>query len=98
MYWLTPFHYLLEGMLGLVTHDQPVRCDQSELAQFPAPAGQTCQTYAGPYAAKAGGYVTTLPSGLCGFCQYATGDQFAKSFNVYYSVRDFVSKDAVSAY
>jgi ATP-binding cassette subfamily G (WHITE) protein 2 (SNQ2) len=24
MYWLTPFHYLLEGLLGLVVHNVPI--------------------------------------------------------------------------
>nr|POF17883.1 brefeldin a resistance protein [Quercus suber] len=90
MYWLSPFKYLLEGMLGLVTHGVYVRCDDSELAQFPAPPGQTCDSYVGPYVAQAGGYVTTLDSGLCGFCQYANGDEFARSFNVYY---EFVWRD-----
>ncbi|KAK5688745.1 ATP-binding cassette transporter snq2 [Elasticomyces elasticus] len=84
MYWLTPFKYLLEGLLASVTHGQVVRCDESELARFPAPPGQTCESYAGPYVAQAGGYVTTLSDGLCGFCQYANGDEFAASFNVYY--------------
>ncbi|KAJ9620280.1 ATP-binding cassette transporter snq2 [Taxawa tesnikishii (nom. ined.)] len=84
MYWLTPFHYLLEGMLGLVTHNVPVQCDQSELASFSAPPGQTCQSYAGPYAAQAGGYIITQNNGLCGYCQYANGDEFAASFNVYF--------------
>lgn len=85
MYWLTPFHYLLEGILALITHGVPVECDQSELAQLSPPAGQSCDAYAGAYAEQIGGYVTSLPSGLCGFCQYATGDAFAASFNVYYS-------------
>jgi ABC-type multidrug transport system permease subunit/ABC-type multidrug transport system ATPase subunit len=82
MYWLTPFKYLLEGMLGLVIHDVPIQCDQSEMAQFRAPPGQTCQSYAGPYTQQAGGYVTNLGNGLCGFCQYANGDEFGASFNV----------------
>lgn len=73
-------------MLGIVIHDLPVQCAQDELAKFHAPPGQTCQSYAGPYTKEAGGYVTTLDSGLCGFCQYATGDQFGASFNVYYEV------------
>ncbi|KAK3062436.1 hypothetical protein LTS18_004054, partial [Coniosporium uncinatum] len=84
MYHLSPFTYLLEGFLGLITHNQPVRCDASELALFPAPPGQSCDSYAGPYAAQAGGYVQTQPDGLCGFCQYSSGDQFAASFNVSY--------------
>jgi len=86
MYWLTPFKYLLEGLLALVTHGIPVVCSDNELAKFSAPPGMTCQSYAGPYVTNNGGYVTTLSDGLCGFCQYATGDQFAASFNVYYAV------------
>ena len=87
MFWLTPFKYLLEGLLALVTHGIEIQCSETELARFRAPPGQTCETYAGPYVAQAGGYVTTLTDGLCGFCQYANGDQFAASFHVYYAVR-----------
>lgn len=76
MYWLSPFHYLIEGMLTLVTHNVPVVCDVTELALFSAPPGQTCDSYAGSYAQQAGGYVTTQPDGQCGYCQFATGDAF----------------------
>ncbi|KAJ5168761.1 CDR ABC transporter [Penicillium canariense] len=85
MYWLTPFHYLLEGFLGVFTHQVPVRCVEREEAHFSPPPGLTCQEYAGPYAQKSGGYVRDAANGLCAFCQYSTGDQFAASFNVFYS-------------
>lgn len=84
MYWLSPFKYLLEGLLALVLHDIPVKCTTDELATFAAPSGQTCASYVDPYIAQAGGYVVTQANGLCGFCQYASGDQYAASFNVYY--------------
>lgn len=91
MYWLTPFKYLLEGFLALLVRGQPIRCDTQELAIFPPPPGQSCQSYAGQYAQQVGGYVQTQPDGNCGFCQYATGDAFAASFNVFprYIWRDF---------
>lgn len=91
MYWLTPFHYLLEGFLGVAIHDQPVECQQGEFAMFEPPPGQTCSEYAGPYTQEAGGYVQTGADGMCQFCQYATGDQFGRGFNVSYSNiwRDF---------
>ncbi|KAF2494821.1 hypothetical protein BU16DRAFT_48838 [Lophium mytilinum] len=91
MYWLTPFKYLLEGMLALITNGVPIRCDASELALFPAPPGQDCQTYAGSFAAQTGGYVQTQPNGDCGFCQYSNGTAFAASFNIEpkYIWRDF---------
>ncbi|KAL8796510.1 MAG: hypothetical protein Q9195_001184 [Heterodermia aff. obscurata] len=85
MYWLSPFHWLLEGFLGVATHGRRVACASSEFARFAPPPGQTCQSYAGAYIAQAGGYVQDGANGLCEFCQYATGDEFAASFNVFYS-------------
>jgi hypothetical protein len=91
MYWLTPFKYLLEGFLALLLSGQEIRCDTKELAIFPPPPGQDCQSYAGQFAQQSGGYVQTQPDGNCGYCQYATGDAFAASFNVFpkYIWRDF---------
>jgi ATP-binding cassette, subfamily G (WHITE), member 2, SNQ2 len=76
MYWISPFRWLLESMLGLVTHNVPIVCEPQEMAMFNAPPGQTCESYAGPYVQQAGGYVQTLADGMCGFCQYANGDEF----------------------
>ncbi|KAJ4295394.1 ATP-binding cassette transporter snq2 [Kalmusia sp. IMI 367209] len=91
MYWLVPFRYLLEGLLALLVRGQRIECETSELAIFPHPPGQDCQSYAGSFAQESGGYVQTQPNGDCGFCQYATGDAFAASFNVFekYIWRDF---------
>lgn len=85
MYWLSPFHYLIEAFLGAAIHDQPVRCSTNEFARFAAPPGLSCDRYVGPYIAKVGGYVQTAPDGLCEFCQYATGDQFGRGFSVFYT-------------
>lgn len=88
MYWLTPFHYLLEGLLGVITHDVPVRCSPSEFAHFSPPPGQSCSSYAGPFARRRGGYVQSEPDGSCAFCQYASGNQFAENgFNVFYKYK-----------
>ncbi|KAK0388122.1 hypothetical protein NLU13_4366 [Sarocladium strictum] len=91
MYWLSPFHYLLEGFLGVAIHDKPVICTEDEFARFEAPNGQSCEEYVGPYIQEAGGYVQTGANGICEFCQYATGDEFGASFSVYYDHiwRDF---------
>jgi ATP-binding cassette subfamily G (WHITE) protein 2 (SNQ2) len=82
MYWLTPFKWILESMLALVTHDVPIVCDPQELASFGPPPGQTCAEYAGEFARQAGGYVVTQDGGLCGYCQYATGDEFVSSLSL----------------
>lgn len=79
MYWLTPFHYLLEGFLSVATHRQPVRCLEIEEANFSPPPGSTCQQYAGAYAQKAGGYTRDAGNGLCAYCQYSSGDRFVST-------------------
>lgn len=77
MYWLTPFHYLLEGLLGVVTHKRPVRCLAREEARFRLPPGfGRCQEYAGLFVRQVGGYVRDVGNGMCAFCQFANGNQF----------------------
>lgn len=78
MYWVTPFHYLLEGFLSVLTHDVPIQCLPREEARFSAPDNQTCLEYAANYAEKAGGYVTDNGDGLCAYCQFSSGDQFVR--------------------
>ncbi|KAF3937032.1 hypothetical protein ABW19_dt0210161 [Dactylella cylindrospora] len=87
MYHLSPFRYLLEGFFGVLTHDIPVICADDEFANYLAPDGQTCQEYTQQFMDQAGGYVDTLPDGSCNYCQYKVGDEYAASFNSFYSHR-----------
>jgi ATP-binding cassette subfamily G (WHITE) protein 2 (SNQ2) len=87
MYYVTPFRYVLSGFLSVAVHGQPVQCGSNEVARFPPPPGQTCESYTASFTAKAGGYVQNGTGGLCEFCQYANGDEFAAGFNVYYSTK-----------
>ena len=87
MYYLTPFRYIVDGFLGAAVHDFKVVCADNEFARFSPPAGQTCQAYVQPFIARAGGYVQDGVGGLCEYCQYATGDEFAAGFNVFYANR-----------
>ncbi|KAL9587945.1 MAG: hypothetical protein Q9203_003238 [Teloschistes exilis] len=87
MYYLTPFRYILEGWLGVAVHGRPVRCADNEFARFLAPPGQTCESYTRSFIAQAGGYVNTAVDGVCEFCQYQNGDEFAKGFDVYFSAK-----------
>ncbi|KAK7561902.1 putative ABC transporter [Phyllosticta citricarpa] len=77
MYWLSPYTYLVEPLVALVTHDVPVRCEEHELAVFTPPPGQSCGGYADPYVAAVGsGYVQTNADGSCGYCRFKNGDEF----------------------
>src|SRR5579862_1246828 len=85
---LTLFHYLLEGMMAVVVHDQPIICLEHEFARFIPPQGQTCQQWAGSYIQQIGGYLQD-PSNttLCEYCQFANGDQYALSAKVASNLR-----------
>lgn len=77
MYWLTPFHYLLEGFLGVVVHGVPMECVEREESFFSLPPGlSTCQEYAGAFVDAATGYVRDAGGGMCAYCQFSDGDQF----------------------
>lgn len=84
MYWLSPFHYLVEAFLGASIHDQPVQCADNEFARFDPPPDQSCDDYTQSFISQSGGYVQTSANGTCEFCQFATGDEFGRSFNVFH--------------
>ncbi|KAI4230807.1 MAG: hypothetical protein LQ349_006013 [Xanthoria aureola] len=85
MYYTTPFTYLLSGFVSAAVHDRPVMCDDNEFARFPPPPNETCDSYTQQFIAQAGGYVQTGVNGICEFCQYRNGDEYARGFNIYYS-------------
>ncbi|KAF3904035.1 hypothetical protein AA313_de0207927 [Arthrobotrys entomopaga] len=87
MYFLTPFRYLLEGFLGVLTHNVPVVCKPNEFANYRAPGGQSCQQYTQSFINSVGGYVDTAPDGSCNYCQFSVGDEYAASFNSFYAHR-----------
>ncbi|KAI9826621.1 MAG: hypothetical protein M1832_006217 [Thelocarpon impressellum] len=86
MYPLTPFRYLVEAFLGVLLHNVPVRCDENEFARFSPPSGQTCEEYTRQFVKMAGGYVQET-AGLCEFCQYSSGDEYAAQLNLFYRYR-----------
>lgn len=88
MYPLTPFHYLLEALLTFVEHENVVECSAQEFGRFAPPNGQTCQEYAGAFVAQAGGYLNNpMSTTQCEYCQYATGDEYTASLQVYWENR-----------
>ncbi|KAI2473412.1 ABC-2 type transporter [Annulohypoxylon bovei var. microspora] len=93
MYWLTPFHYLMEAFLATIIHKQPVECKDDEYSRFKPPPNQTCKDYTSSYVEQAGGYAQPIADadGYCQYCQYKNGDEFGKQFSVYYENiwRDF---------
>ncbi|KAI5121205.1 hypothetical protein M0805_006006 [Coniferiporia weirii] len=87
MYRLSPFTYLIEGLLGQAIGHQEINCATQELVKVSPLSGQTCSQFLSAYMSTAGGYVQNPDATSdCLFCSSRTTDQFLEaSFNIFYS-------------
>ena len=79
MYRVSPFTYLVEGMLATAVSDTAATCAANEFLNFSPPSGQTCATYMQAYMARAGGYLqegTAQSTDNCSFCQIDSTNSF----------------------
>jgi len=86
MYRVSPFTYLVEGMLTTGIANQRTHCADNEFVTFQPPNGQTCGAYMQPYISQAGGYLQT-PSATqnCNFCSYDDTNVFLSGVSLSYS-------------
>lgn len=92
MYRVSPFTYLVEGMLSTGIANQAVHCAANEFLTFQPPSGQTCGQYMDPYISKAGGYLkSSSATSDCEYCTYDSTNVFLKAVSASYSHswRDF---------
>lgn len=86
MYYLSPYTYVIEALLGQALGHQPIQCSPVELVTIEPPSGQSCAAYMGPYISSVGGY-TTNPDATraCQYCSFSTTDAFLEtSLNIFY--------------
>lgn len=92
MYRVSPFTYLVEGMLSTGIANQAVTCATNEYLTFNPPSGETCKTYMAEYIKYAGGYLAD-PSATsnCQYCTYDSTNVFLEAVSASYahSWRDF---------
>lgn len=91
LYRISPFTYLVDGMLAVGIANNEVTCAANEFLRFDPPAGQDCGTYlARTIAATGEGYVLD-PSATsnCGFCQLSSTNAFLSGVNISYDRRWF---------
>jgi ATP-binding cassette, subfamily G (WHITE), member 2, SNQ2 len=89
MYYVSPYTYLVEGVLGQALGGQKIECSSIEYVTVTPPSNMSCGQYMNPYISFAGGYLTNpdATSG-CQFCPMATTDQFMmQNFHVSYDHR-----------
>ncbi|KAI0074336.1 pleiotropic drug resistance ABC transporter [Panus rudis PR-1116 ss-1] len=87
MYRVSPFTYLIEGLLGQAIGGTPVNCAPVEFASLEPPSGESCQSFLQTYIDNQGGYLSNpdATSG-CLYCPFRTTDEYLlNTFNIEFS-------------
>lgn len=88
LYRVSPFTYLVEGMLSVAVANTQVQCSNSELLRITPPNGQTCQAYLSTWISEAGGQLINPTSTTeCQYCALDSTNTFLSQFQIYYSNR-----------
>ena len=91
MYRVSPFTYMVEGLLSTSVAGAPVTCAANEYLKFQAPAGINCGQYLAEYIAEAGGYLQDPTSSSCSYCQISNTNAYLAGVSIHQSNawRDF---------
>ncbi|KAJ1967304.1 ATP-binding cassette transporter snq2, partial [Dispira parvispora] len=77
MYWIDPYHYIIEGLLVNDLFQQRVECTQEEFFVFQPPEGQNCIEYTREFLQEARGYLQSPDATKdCLYCPYEHGQDF----------------------
>lgn len=88
MYRVSPFTYLVSGMLSTGLANTNVVCSSIEYLHINPPSNLTCGEYLNPYTSFAGGYVLNEGDTTdCSFCSVKYTNVFLKSVNAEYADR-----------
>lgn len=88
MYYVSPFTYLVQGILAIGVANTNIQCTQDELLRFTPPTGRTCGQYMQAYISYAGGYLANPDStSECQFCTIQSTNVFLEQFKISYADR-----------
>ncbi|KAG8216186.1 ABC-2 type transporter-domain-containing protein [Butyriboletus roseoflavus] len=86
MYRLSPYTYLIEGLVSQILSGQSIQCSAKEFAVIQPPSGYSCASYLDPFISSSGGYLQNPDAGSnCLYCSASTADAWLFStFNIQY--------------
>ena len=94
MYRVSPFTYLVDGMLSTGVAENKLTCDPIEYVHFPPPPAHTCEQYLQPYmngmkqrGVDSGYILNGSSTELCEFCPASTTNTFLEILRMSYSHR-----------
>lgn len=77
MYRVSPFTYLVSGMLSTALSGTSVSCSSIETLVFDPPSNQTCFEYLNAYAVATKGYIENPEAtSSCSYCTMSNTDTF----------------------
>ncbi|KAH7155772.1 ABC-2 type transporter-domain-containing protein [Dactylonectria estremocensis] len=85
MYRVSPFTYVVEGLLSTSMANAQAYCEPNEFIKFNAPNDMSCGDYLKSYIERAGGYVNNPTSGNgseCHYCTISDSNSFLDSIQV----------------
>ncbi|KAI4182663.1 MAG: hypothetical protein LQ346_006537, partial [Caloplaca aetnensis] len=85
MYYVNPSTYWIGGVIAATLPSVQVRCAPHEAAYFNPPPNQTCAQYAAAFVAQhaqRGYLINPSDTSGCGYCPYATGEEYMRTLNV----------------
>lgn len=88
MYRISPFTYIVGGMIPTGVAMAPIECSTQELVTFTPPSGSTCAEYMSTFLDNVGGYLTDPGStDECNYCSASTTDELLAQFGISYGTR-----------
>lgn len=88
MYRISPFTYLVDGMLSTAVANTALTCASNEYLHFNAPSGESCSSFMADYISLAGGYLQDPNATTdCTYCQIAETNVFLSAVSSHYSDR-----------
>ncbi|KAL2847588.1 ABC-2 type transporter-domain-containing protein [Aspergillus pseudodeflectus] len=86
MYRVSPFTYMVSGMLSTAISGTNVVCDSIETLNMDPPSGQTCYEFLNPFVEQFGGAIQNPnATAECAYCAMAKTDDFLASVLSYWS-------------
>lgn len=88
MYYVSPFTYLVGGMLSTAVANTDVICASNEWVQFTPPNGTTCIKFMESYIDQVGGKLQVeQATDKCNFCPISSTNVFLSAVNIDYADR-----------
>ncbi|KAL4863809.1 hypothetical protein BDV12DRAFT_189408 [Aspergillus spectabilis] len=83
LYYLSPFTYLLGGMVTAVTSNTAITCSGPDITIFNPPPNTTCGTYASSWISSVSAQLLN-PEAIesCQVCRWSTGEQWLDQFSL----------------